>query len=200
MVELSDQTTTSPSFRATPYCPSSIRSVLMFVNSLIPRAPSSLPCPEHFTTPNGIRGSDANMRLMNSIPEASWLTNFSRSACGCSRHWRPGRRLGNPFRKTRPAKQFFNQRALCGTRIAAPARTGNSTALPPAPTRVAGNGCSSALRPPPPPHAPENAPRFPHNRQTRAHFATSSTAERNACLCPVGGLTIAIATTFFRVV
>src|SRR5437870_8134643 len=59
--------------------PYSIQIVLMFVNSRIPWTPNSLPCPDHLTPPNGSLGSEATMRLMNTIPASSSLMNRSRS-------------------------------------------------------------------------------------------------------------------------
>jgi hypothetical protein len=114
MVELSDQTTTSPSFRAIPYCPSSIRTVLMFVNSLIPGAPSSLPCPDHYTPPN----ENPRIRCQHAIDEHHSRVEFVDKFLLFRDVVAPGtgaqaEGLQNPFRKTRPAKQFFNQqRAL----------------------------------------------------------------------------------------
>src|SRR5262250_1807425 len=78
MVELSDHSTTSHfclQVLLSPY-PCSIHTDFIFVNSLIPTAPSSRPCPDHFTPPKGIRGSEATIRLMKTMPASSSLMNF----------------------------------------------------------------------------------------------------------------------------
>src|SRR6267378_1546794 len=88
MVELSDQATIPappPQPFLTPLLPPcsypcSTHTVLIFVNSRIPQAPNSRPWPDHFTPPNGIRGSEATIRLMNTIPASSSLMNFRCSA------------------------------------------------------------------------------------------------------------------------
>src|SRR5215470_328978 len=82
MVKLSDHNTTPYSCRQAllSLYPHSIQTVFIFVNSLMPTAPSSRPCPDHFTPPNGIRGSEATMRLINTIPASSSLINLCCSA------------------------------------------------------------------------------------------------------------------------
>src|SRR6267154_254066 len=68
-----------PKLPQPPHFPSSIHTVLMLVNSRIPCTPSSRPCPDHFTPPNGIRGSEATMRLMNTIPDSKSSIKRGRS-------------------------------------------------------------------------------------------------------------------------
>src|SRR6266446_4227415 len=56
-------------------------------------------------------------------------------------------------------------------RIAALAKTENSTASPPEPPQVAGNGCNSGSLSSPPLRQPENAPRFPHSSGRPTHIS-----------------------------
>src|SRR6266478_4700526 len=69
----------SPCFLQPLYGASSIHTVLMFVNSRMPCAPNSRPCPDHFTPPKGIRGSEATIRFMKTIPDSRSLMKRSRS-------------------------------------------------------------------------------------------------------------------------
>src|SRR6185312_7250903 len=49
----------------------STQMVLMFVNSRMPcTPPNSRPCPDHFTPPNGIRGSDTTILFTKTIPDS----------------------------------------------------------------------------------------------------------------------------------
>ena len=73
---------------APAYCPSSIHTVFIFVNSRIPTAPSSRPWPDHSAAKRYPAGPEAAMRLMNTIPHQPII--ISRSVASVVQALAPG--------------------------------------------------------------------------------------------------------------